>query len=94
LRSVFFFLLLRQINNFFFWSVALVCAAILVSGMLAQKCRAATKSTAKEPVPILAAEAVRADFDLFISAFGHVSSYNRVAVKPRVSGAYHQRPFP
>ena len=81
-----FFSFITANKQFFFWSVALVCAAIMVSGCSPKNAGAATKSTAKEPVPILAAEAVRADFDLFISAFGHVSSYNRVAVKPRVSG--------
>lgn len=81
-----FFSFITANKQFFFWSVALVCAAILVSGCSPKNAGAATKSTAKEPVPVLTAEAVRKDFDLFLTAFGHVSSYNRVAVKPRVAG--------
>jgi multidrug efflux system membrane fusion protein len=64
----------------------LVPLVVLLNGCSPKNAGAATKNNVREPVPVLVAEAVQKDFDLYLSAFGHVSSYNRVAVKPRVSG--------
>ncbi len=44
------------------------------------------KAQVSVPIPVTIAQAVQKDFDVTLSSFGHVSSYSRVEVKPRVSG--------
>ncbi len=76
-------------------------AAVLLSGVLflgngcSQKAAVAPDASSKTPaaVPIVAAQAEQKEFDVKISAFGHVSSYNRVEVKPRVTGHIIEIPF-
>jgi len=50
-------------------------------------------SKAPAAIPVVVALAEQKEFDVEISAFGHVSSYNRVEVKPRVSGHIIEIPF-
>lgn len=78
----------------------LLTAAMLLNGILFFGTGCSKKSdtpseASKAPaaVPVVVAQAEQKEFDVEISAFGHVSSYNRVEVKPRVTGHIIEIPF-
>ncbi|MBR5691973.1 MAG: efflux RND transporter periplasmic adaptor subunit [Verrucomicrobia bacterium] len=78
----------------------LLTAAVLLNGVLFFGTGCSKKSdtpseASKAPaaIPVVVAQAEQKEFDVEISAFGHVSSYNRVEVKPRVSGHIIEIPF-